>query len=106
VSKETDRRWTFGETGPRITSRMELNRRRMVKHDEMIDHMFATHEKRVKKLWRALWFAIPVWLLVAASWVTHVVVTIKAANWIFLAIGGFIFPIGCIHGIGVWFGVW
>lgn len=39
------------------------------------------------------------------AWITHVVVCIKAASWILLIIGAFFFPIGIIHGFGVWFGV-
>ena len=40
----------------------------------------------------------------AAAWVTHVVVTIIAKEWIFLAIGAFVPPIGVIHGWMVWLG--
>ena len=39
-----------------------------------------------------------------AAWVTHVVVCIQAQAWIFLTIGGFIAPIGVVHGVMVWFG--
>lgn len=39
-----------------------------------------------------------------AAWVTHIVVSIKTASWILLAIGAFVFPVGVIHGIGCWFG--
>lgn len=41
-----------------------------------------------------------------AAWLTHVIVTIQASQWIFLLAGAIFAPIGIIHGIGVWFGVW
>ncbi len=41
-----------------------------------------------------------------AAWLTHVVVTIQAATWLFLIAGAIFAPIGVIHGIGVWFGAW
>ncbi|AFH20919.1 hypothetical protein CL97_gp035 [Cronobacter phage CR9] len=40
-----------------------------------------------------------------AAWVTHVVVCIKTASWLFLIAGAILAPIGVIHGIGVWFGI-
>lgn len=38
------------------------------------------------------------------AWLTHVVVCIKAAAWLFLVAGAICFPIAIVHGIGVWFG--
>lgn len=46
---------------------------------------------------------IPVAAVIA--WITHVVVCIKAASWILLLFGCIVFPVGVIHGIGVWFGM-
>jgi len=40
-----------------------------------------------------------------AAWVTHVIVCIKTASWILLLFGCVVAPIGVIHGIGVWFGL-
>ena len=40
-----------------------------------------------------------------AAWITHVIHTIQSEEWIFLLIGSFIAPIGVIHGIGLWFGI-
>lgn len=49
------------------------------------------------------------WLVIvfgsAAAWITHVIVCIKTASWILLAFGCIVAPIGVIHGVGVWFGV-
>lgn len=44
------------------------------------------------------------WML--ASWLTHVIVCIKASEWLFLIAGGIVAPIAWIHGTGIWFGVW
>lgn len=41
---------------------------------------------------------------VAAAWLTHVVVSIQSAKWLLLLVGAVMFPVGCVHGTGVWFG--
>jgi hypothetical protein len=41
----------------------------------------------------------------AAAWITHVIVCIKASAWVLLAFGCIVAPVGVIHGIGVWLGV-
>ena len=45
-------------------------------------------------------------LIASAAWVTHVVACIRAAEWGFLIAGAIAFPIGVVHGIGIWFGIW
>ena len=40
------------------------------------------------------------------SWITHVIVCLKTASWGFLIAGALFVPIACIHGTGVWFGIW
>jgi hypothetical protein len=42
---------------------------------------------------------------VAAAWLTHVVTCLHAAKWGFLIAGAIFFPVGCVHGTGIWFGV-
>ncbi len=39
-----------------------------------------------------------------AGWVTHVIVCIQTASWFLLIAGALAFPIGIVHGIGIWFG--
>lgn len=39
-----------------------------------------------------------------AAWLTHVIVTIKAAAWLLLLSGAIFAPIGIVHGISIWFG--
>ena len=48
--------------------------------------------------------AIIAWL--ASSWITHVIVCLKAGSWGFLIAGAIMFPIAVIHGTGSWFGFW
>jgi hypothetical protein len=44
-----------------------------------------------------------IWVL--AAWMTHVVVSIQTAKWLLLLVGAIFFPVGCVHGTGIWFGV-
>lgn len=44
-------------------------------------------------------------LTTIAAWITHVIVCIKASAWILLAFGCIVAPVGVIHGIGVWLGL-
>lgn len=47
-------------------------------------------------------------LLVAwgiGTWFTHVIVCIKTSSWLFLLAGALFFPIGMVHGTGIWFGL-
>ena len=41
-----------------------------------------------------------------AGWLTHIYVCIKAASYGLLIAGAICFPVGIIHGWGVWFGIW
>ena len=43
------------------------------------------------------------WVILA--WFTHVVTCLKTASWGFLIAGSIFFPVGCVHGTGIWFGV-
>lgn len=45
-------------------------------------------------------------ITVFAAWLTHVIVCIKAGAWLLLIAGALVFPIGIVHGIGQWFGIW
>lgn len=40
-----------------------------------------------------------------AAWLTHVVTCLQSGKWGFLIAGAIFAPIGVIHGLGVWFGV-
>ena len=51
-----------------------------------------------------IWFGFALILISIAAWVTHVVVCLKAGLWGFLIAGSILFPIGIIHGAGLWFG--
>jgi len=41
-----------------------------------------------------------------AAWLTHIVTCLNDGLWGFLIAGALFFPIGIIHGIGIWMGVW
>ncbi len=43
------------------------------------------------------------WVILA--WFTHVITCLKTASWGFLIAGAVFFPVGCVHGTGIWFGV-
>jgi len=45
-------------------------------------------------------------LSLPAAWLTHVVVCLSASKWGFLIAGALFFPVGIIHGFGIWLGVW
>jgi hypothetical protein len=44
-------------------------------------------------------------LWTALAWLTHVVVSISTSKWFLLLVGAIFFPVGCVHGTGVWFGI-
>lgn len=43
-------------------------------------------------------------LALIAAWLTHIIVSIQTASWVLLLAGAILFPIGIVHGIGIWFG--
>lgn len=51
-------------------------------------------------------FGVLIGLTVVAAWFTHIFVCLKTAAWGFLIAGALFFPIGIVHGIGIWFGAW
>lgn len=48
---------------------------------------------------------IILWLAFPAAWLTHVIVCLVQAKYLLLIAGAIIFPVGIIHGFGLWFGV-
>lgn len=45
-------------------------------------------------------------LAIFAAWLTHIFVCLTASKWGFLIAGALFAPIGVIHGIGIWLGIW
>ena len=41
-----------------------------------------------------------------SAWLTHIVDCANDGLWGFLIAGAIVFPIGIVHGAGVWLGVW
>lgn len=56
----------------------------------------------------AVGLAVLLFLIVlpVSAWATHIIVCLKTAQWGFLIAGAIFFPIGIIHGVGLWFGAW
>lgn len=53
-----------------------------------------------------IWVLLGVFFTFFFAWVTHVVSCLLAGLWGFLIAGAILFPIGIVHGIGIWFGLW
>lgn len=49
-------------------------------------------------------FGWTLFLVAFSAWITHVVVCIKTASWLFLIAGAIFFPIAWVHGVGYWLG--
>jgi len=50
-----------------------------------------------------------VWLISIvcfAAELTHIYVCYAAERWVFLIAGVVVFPVGIIHGFGIWLGIW
>ncbi len=62
-------------------------------------------DKRPLWVWGSVAATLSLMLASAAAWITHVVVCIKASAWILLAFGCIVAPIGVVHGVGVWLGL-
>lgn len=45
-------------------------------------------------------------IAVIAGWLTHIFTCLSAGLWGFLIAGALFFPIGILHGWGIWFGFW
>ena len=50
-------------------------------------------------------FALTAVLLPIAAWCTHIIVCLLEAKYLLLIAGALVFPVGIIHGIGIWLGV-
>lgn len=50
-----------------------------------------------------LWITVTV--ISVAAWFTHVVTCIQDEAWAFLIGGAIFIPVGVVHGIGIWFGL-
>jgi hypothetical protein len=51
-------------------------------------------------------FQFACFLIAFSAWMTHVVTTIKDGRFLLLLCGAVMFPIGVIHGWGIWLGFW
>ena len=46
-----------------------------------------------------------IWGATAAGWLTHVVTTVQQGEWLLLIAGAAFFPVGILHGWGIWLGI-
>ena len=44
-------------------------------------------------------------LLALGAWIQHIVTTIQAEVYGQMFIGAFVFPVGILHGLGIWLGL-
>jgi hypothetical protein len=51
-------------------------------------------------------FGVAIMIATFAGWATHLYVCFTGQLWGFLIAGAIFFPIGIVHGWGVWFGWW
>lgn len=51
-----------------------------------------------------------VWLVLGlagyAAWLTSIVFCSTSSSWALLVAAGLFFPVGVVHGVGLWFGGW
>ena len=47
---------------------------------------------------------VSVLVVLVMAWLTHIIVCLGSGLWGFLIAGAIFFPVGIIHGIGIWFG--
>jgi len=59
-----------------------------------------------KALGALILIGLGVTLISVAAWATHIYVCFKASEWGFLLAGALAFPVGVVHGVGIWFGFW
>jgi hypothetical protein len=67
---------------------------------------------KLKYILSALPFTLPFTLLFlivvviqVSAWLNHIITCIQTEQWLLLLAGAIAFPIGIIHGIGLWIGV-
>jgi len=58
------------------------------------------------KDWIYILFGVAMMVGSFGGWITHIFACLSTEAWGFLIAGALFFPIGIIHGIGIWFGAW
>jgi hypothetical protein len=70
-----------------------------------MDYHKRQNEIRRKADFQAMCVVAITLLLMVASWCTHIGVAFANEQWLLLIAGAIAFPIGMVHGIGIWFGI-
>tara|TARA_B110000977_G_scaffold95781_1_gene126375 strand:- start:923 stop:1105 length:183 start_codon:yes stop_codon:yes gene_type:complete len=53
----------------------------------------------------AAYLMIAIVIVSLGAWITHILHCLIHAKYLLLIAGAFMFPVGIIHGVGIWFGV-
>ncbi len=53
----------------------------------------------------AVYVALAIGFASLGAWFTHIIHCLIHAKYLLLVAGAFMFPVGIIHGVGIWFGV-
>ena len=53
----------------------------------------------------AAYLMIATVIVCLGAWITHILHCLVHAKYLLLIAGAFMFPVGIIHGVGIWFGV-
>jgi hypothetical protein len=59
-----------------------------------------------KSLGLGIWFLAVFVVTSISAWATHVITCIETQQWMFLIAGAIAAPVGIVHGVGIWLGVW
>ncbi len=51
------------------------------------------------------WAVFGIFMILVASWLTHIFYCLIAAKYLLLLVGTMFFPVGIIHGLGIWLGL-
>ena len=86
--------------GPRLNCRKLGAFRGLIIHGRFVDRRVETILK-LSAATAVFASTSAVTFAVVAAWFTHVVVCIRGSAWVFLAVGCLVFPVGVIHGFGI-----
>jgi hypothetical protein len=61
--------------------------------------------RRWDRIWGA-WLTFAFGVVPALAWLQHLVSSADADRWAFFLLGGIVFPIGIVDGLGIWLELW
>ena len=66
--------------------------------------LISKYYERINMKNTELFLAITTIIVLFAGWLTHIIHCLMYAKYVLLIAGALVFPVGIIHGIGIWFG--